>query len=153
MASESKTKWAYLAGLLDGDGSILIRRRDKNKTNGDRQRGISFVVVIKISGEPQHLGLLRDELDIGNLYIRKRLGQRHLAEWTIAGGQAISLLTNILPFLRLKREQAEVALSMPSPKSRWGVTTELRINQEDCRLKVTHLNQLGRGKKEVSHGS
>ena len=147
------TDWAYLAGLLDGDGCILIRRRDKSKTTGDRQRGISFITIITIGGEVSHLQGLRDKYLVGSVYIRKRIGLRHLAIWTIAGSIAIAVLKQLIPFLSLKLKQAIVALSMPRPRSRWGVTPELRNTQESCRILIQQLNQLGRGKKEKRNGN
>jgi len=125
----------------------MIRRRDKAQTIGDRARGISFIVLVKIGGEPNHLINLRSEFrNLGTIWIRKRQGQRHLAEWTIAGTQARSLLTLVLPYLRLKTKQAHVALGMPQPRTRWGVTPEVRETQEQARKTIKELNTLGRGK-------
>lgn len=139
---------AYLAGLIDGDGSIMIRRRDKKKTLGDRQRGISFMLIVAIGGETSHLTDLRKEWGlIGSFWVRKRENQRHLAEWKIANNNARRLLEAVEPFLKLKRPQALTALTLPSPRSRWGVTKELREQQELCRVQVSALNKRnGRGK-------
>lgn len=141
-------KSAYLAGMIDGDGSIMVRRRDKGKSKGDRARNISFILLIVIGGEPTHLRKLRAIWgNIGNIYIRKRKSQRHLALWTIASNQARSILGLVEPHLILKRRQAIVALSMPQPVTRWGVTPELRAAQERCRIKISNLNsRTGRGK-------
>lgn len=161
MAAEAKrgcgyrpTLAAYLAGLLDGDGCIMIRRREKVATFTDRRRGLSFIVLAAIGGEQGHLHALRVEAGgLGTTWVRKREGQRHLAEWKIAGGQARVFLGAIQPYLRLKKEQARVALGMPQPRSRWGATPVLRAEQERRFIEIKRLNhQFGRG-KAVAHGA
>lgn len=152
---------AYLAGLIDGDGSLLVRRRDRSASAGDRARGVSFILRVSIAGETEHINGLRSELSgLGNVWVRQRPEQRHLAEWVIAGGQARMLLAAVVPFLRLKRRQAEVMLAMPMPRSRWAATPELRHAQEAARVEVSRLNcRFGRGTvvaygggREVRHG-
>lgn len=154
MAVEAKLGCArYLAGLIDGDGAIMIRRREKPETRTDRRRGLSFIILVGIGGEPGHLKALRDEFgQIGTIWVRRREGQHHIAEWKIAGGQAVALLRAVSPHLRLKKDQALLVLGMPLPRSRWGVTPELREQQERCFLEIKRLNhRFGRG-KEADHG-
>lgn len=152
MANE--TDAAYLAGLVDGDGCITIRRRDRERSKSDRQRGVSFGLRVSIGGESEHLSALRATWgDIGSVWIRKRDGQRHLAEWNLVSKQARRLLESIEPYLILKKQQAQLALSMPRPITRWGVTPELRHRQEEFRVAVSTLNKrFGRG-KVVEYGS
>ena len=144
----SAAQCAYLAGLVDGDGYIGVRRRDKPATTGDRRRNISFIVLLKIGGEPQHITALREEwCRIGSIHTRKRPSQRHLAEWTIASNQARRVLEAIEPYLKLKHPQAQLAIAMPQPVSRWGVTQTLRDAQESARIAISNSNsRTGRGK-------
>jgi hypothetical protein len=145
---------AYLAGLIDGDGSIMIIRRQKGITKGDRKRGLSFQTFVKIGGETKHLTALRQDHRIGNLWIRKRPGQRHLAEWIIAGNQARNLLQSVLPYLRLKTDQAKTALTMPQCRSRWDATPALREAQLASWQLMKRLNhRVGRGQMEGGDGS
>lgn len=144
----TETDYAYLAGLIDGDGCVLVRRRDHPTRPGDRERGPSYGLNLSIGGEPKHLTGLRELFgNVGFIYIRKKEGQRHLAEWTIAAKRGLVLLRLVVPYMRLKKAQAELALAMPMPVSRWGVTTALREKQESIRLEIKRLNTLGRGKK------
>ena len=134
---------AYLAGLIDGDGCILILSRKGPATRSDRARGLSFIVEVKIGGDSEHLRGLRQEFkNIGSVYVRP---MDHLAEWTIAGQMARSLLADTLPYLRLKKRQALLALGMPHPRTRWGVTNELRERQAWHQAEVRRLNHRGRG--------
>jgi len=139
----------YLAGLIDGDGSILIIRRDKLTTIGDRKRGESFETSIKIGGEPKHLkGLQKEMGGIGYIWIRKRPGQRHLAEWSIAGRYCRPFLKQIIEHLRLKKKQAQLVLDFPRIKSRWDATPQIKKFRLGCWKKMKRLNQTGRGRIE-----
>ena len=143
------TDYAYLAGLIDGDGCILLRRRDYPNRPGDRARSQSYSLNLKIGGEPNHLFGLRTTFEmVGSIWIRKRPGQRHLAEWTIAAKRGLNLLEHVAPYLLLKKKQADLILAMPWPKSRWTATAEIRQKQEETRLEIKRLNTLVRGKEK-----
>jgi hypothetical protein len=138
---------AYLAGMIDGDGSILITRRDRHKTKGDRARGISFQVFVKIGGETRHVSHLRQLWGgIGSVYIRKRKGQRHLAEWAIEGRRAKKLLRHIRRYLMLKQRQALNAITFPQIHDRWHITSAIRSEQLRRWKLMKYLNsRVGRG--------
>lgn len=143
----TETDYAYLAGLIDGDGCVLVRRRDHKARPGDRQRGPSFSLNVKVGGETKHIYDLRKKHgNVGSVYTRKGKRKRHLAEWTIAAKRGRALLEKVVPHLILKRPQGLLVLQMPWPGSRWGVTPELRAEQERIRLEIKRLNKLGRGK-------
>jgi hypothetical protein len=96
---------AYLAGLLDGEGTITLSRRH---AHDNRQ-----LVVTIVSTE---LGLLTFALQaIGAGKItRKRVAQQHHAPsftYCIANRQALASLAQIAPYLRsYKRVRAELIL-------------------------------------------
>ena len=132
---------SYLAGLIDGDGSILILKRDRTGRGS-----LSFTVTVKVGGETEHITKLATQYGIGNVWVRKKVGLKHLAEWTIAGNQARWLLNAIKPYLQLKNPQACVALAMPQCRSRWDATAKLRAIQHTCHLQMKQLNHAkGRG--------
>lgn len=146
-----ETDYAYLAGLIDGDGCVLVRRRDHAAQVRDRKRGPSYSLAVKIGGEPKHLNGLRTlHGNIGSIWTRKKPGKRHLAEWTLSSKRAFVLLKRVVPYMILKRKQGELVLAMPWPVSRWGVTPELRARQEEIRLEIKRLNKTGRGKETQS---
>jgi hypothetical protein len=156
----SVAQLAYLAGLVDGDGSIMVRRRVRSRGSHARRRGspdrrrTGFTTILSVGGETVHLTNLRSEFgNIGTLYVRKRKGQRHLAEWRNADSKATSLIVVIVPYLRLKRQQAELVISMPRARSRWAATPEIRKRQEWIRSEIQRLNRRGRGKKRQRRGS
>jgi hypothetical protein len=145
---------AYLAGLIDGDGCIVVTRRDRRKTRGDRARGISYAVFVKVGGETGHIRHIKSLWGVGYIYIRKRKGQRHLAEWTIEGNKAKTLLTKIRPYLILKYPQAINAINFPQAQNRWDPNiTVIRAEQKKRWHIMKILNsRVGRGTRRY-HGS
>ena len=97
---------AYIAGFLDGDGSIhiqLIRQREYR---------YGFYVRVSVSFHQHETGRgglewLREQLEVG--YLRNRAGQ--MSDYVITSRPAIRrLLTALKPYAVFKRRQVEEAL-------------------------------------------
>ena len=120
-----KTDLAYIAGFLDGDGCVmlqLIRRKDYRL--GFQIR--ASIVFYQKSEQVSFLILLKDLLQCG--YIRHR--NDGMSELTIVGPGPVSIvLQKLLPYLRLKKLQAELALLVikQMPSSGRNMTPELLI--------------------------
>ena len=103
MSNEEK---AYIAGFLDGDGSImaqLIRRKDYRL---GFQIRVSVVFYQKTTHQ-DFLLWLKKQLDYG--YIRAR--RDGMTEYTIVGLREVELVLSLLyPFLHLKKELAKSVL-------------------------------------------
>ena len=107
MATDA-TVAAYIAGFLDGDGSIhiqLIRQREYR---------YGFYVRVSVSFHQHETGRsglewLRGRLKVG--YLRNRAGQ--MSDYVITSRPAIrTLLTAIRPYVVFKRRQVEEALKL-----------------------------------------
>ena len=102
----SKIELSYIAGFLDGDGCImlqLISRKDYRLGYEIR----SSIVFYQKDKNKKFLFWLKDKLKFG--YIRDR--NDNMSEYTIVGANpAKVILTQLLPFLRLKKEHAKLAL-------------------------------------------
>jgi hypothetical protein len=98
------TEKAYIAGFLDGDGSIHIRL----KPNETYQFGFQIapsIVFYQSSKEIHFLNDLKKLLNIG--YIRER--NDGIVEYIIGDIESmLYLIDSILPYLRLKRKQAKL---------------------------------------------
>jgi len=98
------TDAAYLAGIIDGEGSIMVlSKRD--------------TCIIKISVANTFVGLiewLTEVTGIGSVVMTARASEKHKTgyHWQCYSEAAESLLKQILPYLRIKRAQAELALSV-----------------------------------------
>ena len=102
---------AYIAGFLDGDGCIMLQlvyRRDY--VLGYQIR--ASVVFYQKQQYRSFLQWLQDQFD-GMGYIRNR--NDGMSEYTIVGITDVGkILQHLLPYLRLKKRQAEIALNVIS---------------------------------------
>ncbi len=112
------TLLAYIAGIVDGEGYIGI------KTNGWGKNGRPrYVIRVGVGNSDISLiQLLQVEFG-GSVYG----GNRHLTrtdgspyrpfwKWELCSRKAASFIESILPYLRIKKPQAELALKFQSRK-------------------------------------
>ncbi len=94
--------WSYLAGFLDGDGSIYVRLKP-NQTYRYRFQVAPSVVLYQSMKGKKFLADL--QLTIGRGYLRDRKDQ--IVEYVIEDSESILFMLNeMIPYLRLKRDQA-----------------------------------------------
>jgi hypothetical protein len=111
---------AYLAGIIDADGYITINRS---------QRGISVYhgPQIGIAGtrrEPHDLAASLWGGKVG-CYTPKISGHLPQFQWSRQGGTAAAIIVQLLPFLRVKVDQAYLALDL------WEHAEQGRQTKED----------------------
>lgn len=103
-----KTHLAYVAGFLDGDGSIYVRLKP-NKTYKYGFQIAPYVVFYQKKSEEIFLQDLQSQLKIG--YLRYR--NDDMIEYTIGDRPSIHvLLVKLMPYLRLKQRQAKLMLEI-----------------------------------------
>ena len=97
---------AYIAGFLDGDGSLMLQiKRRSDTTKG--WRVMATICFYQDSRHSQPLNWIRNELGIG--YIAKR--NDGITELRINGYEQVSeILKKLLPYVRFKKEQAQTIL-------------------------------------------
>ena len=114
----SKEVLAYLAGAIDSDGSIGVRRSTYAARHGDgRQATYSERICFK-QVTPDITDLLKATFG-GSVMIQKPsvTKGRQLHYWEATNQVAATALQMLLPYLRVKREQAENALALRASKS------------------------------------
>lgn len=97
---------AYLAGLIDGEGTVTLSRRHSNER---RQLVISIA-----STERDIVDWVLDEIGAGKVTRKRTVSERHAPSYTysIANRQALALLQQVVPYLRsYKRTRAGMALA------------------------------------------
>lgn len=100
---------AYIAGILDGEGSIVLWDRG----NGGR-------LQLRVSVANTHQGLVDYLCSITNCgsVVRHEFppekGYKTSLTWQVYGSNAVSLLKQLLPLLIVKRERAIVAIESQS---------------------------------------
>ena len=104
-----KTK-AYIAGFLDGDGSIFLQLISRKGYRLGYQIRASIVFYQK-TNQKMILRWLKHKLRFG--YLRDR--NDNLSEYTIVGFREVAVvLRKLLPYLLIKRKQAKLALKIIS---------------------------------------
>lgn len=107
-----KVLLAYVAGIIDGEGCIGI------KTNGSQKTGAKFVIRVSIGHTSEWLISMIHMQFGGSLYLKYAGSEHHKPAWgwELSSRKAESFLKLILPYLQIKRPQAELALSFQHRK-------------------------------------
>ena len=106
MGSRSKTDTAYIAGFLDGDGSVMLQV----KLRADTKRGVRFMATICLYQDTRHekpLLWIREKLGVG--YVSRR--NDGMTELRINGYvQVREILLELQPFIRFKVKQVHALI-------------------------------------------
>jgi len=97
---------AYIAGLVDGEGTITLSRRHANERR--------HLVVSIVSTERGILEWVLHETGAGKLTSKRTVSPKHAPSFTfsVSNRQALELLRQVAPFLRsYKRIRAGMALN------------------------------------------
>lgn len=107
MVKSRRQLLSYLAGLFDGEGYIGI---NKGRRDNGGYPSYSIAVTVRITEEL--LARLFHFNFGGSIYYRKYENPNWspIWSWTISGKNAEPFLQDILPYLLLKKPQAELAL-------------------------------------------
>lgn len=105
MGSQSNN-YAYIAGFLDGDGSIMLQLKKRS----DSTKGVRFMTTICFYQDSRHdknLKWIKKILRAG--YFSKR--NDGMSELRINGFKEVkNILENLSPFIRFKNKQAKLIL-------------------------------------------
>ena len=106
MGSRSKNDLAYIAGFLDGDGSLMLQIKKRS----DTKKAIRFMVTICLYQDSRHekpLHWMKDVLGAG--YISRR--NDNISELRINGyGRVKDILLQLKPHIRFKKVQANALI-------------------------------------------
>ena len=124
---------AYLAGIIDGEGSVFPTRR--------RDRPGTYELKVSITNtNPILVVWLSDTFGFG-VYPQEGRGNCK-SSWVCAlySDKAVSLLRSVLPFMKLKVEQAKIVIAMREIQLRHGAAHPALATLAD---RVTQLNRRG----------
>ena len=100
-----KTELAYVAGIIDGEGCISL--------NKNRQTGY-MALHLSVANTDELLADYLHSLFGGHRYVNRRSkrGPKHknVWYWSLYAENAVTILKLILPYLKLKRPQVELAI-------------------------------------------
>lgn len=102
----SDTDAAYIAGLIDGEGTVTLSRRHRNE---NRQ-----VCVTISSTERPMLEYVMEVIGVGKITNKTVSSERHSPSFTysVSNRQALHLLESVVPWLKsYKQQRAHLILS------------------------------------------
>ncbi len=106
MGSRLDQNKAYIAGFLDGDGSLMLQVKMRN----DTKRGVRFMATICLYQDTRHeepLHWIRTILKAG--YLSRR--SDGMSELRINGFEQVRrILTDLKPFIRFKATQVSILI-------------------------------------------
>ena len=123
--------WAYIAGFLDGDGSIMVQIKNRY----DTKTGWRLMFTICFYQDTRHkepLQWIKNKVGIGYLSNRKD----KITELRINGQkQNLLILRNLKPFVKFKKKRVNIVLKILS------LIAEKRFAQlnKKTRLKIADL--------------
>lgn len=137
MKTTSVADLAWLAGIIDGEGSIFIMKQGRT----DRERQFNYILRISVQSTD---GIMAKEcLNItgeGACFDQatQRENNSNTYKWQVSGKRAKHVLENILPFLRVKKDQAAAAIDFQNTtKKHWRqMTVDDYKKQEECYYKL-----------------
>lgn len=145
----SEVERAYMAGLLDGEGHIGITLL--SQPNGGKRHELSVTVTnTKIDALQQ----IAADWDGKIAQIRKRReGWSEVADIRWNSESAVRMLEAVLPYLRIKQEQARIAIRFGQTirdrnRRRTPLTEQEWQVREDLRLAIRGLNRRAPGRQE-----
>lgn len=99
---------AYIAGFLDGDGSIMLQLHRRN-SGKDVFRVKTVICFYQDSKHLKEIEWIKEVLGHGYVYTRND----HISELRIEGFQRVfEILLKLQPYLRFKRKQVKLMLDL-----------------------------------------
>lgn len=122
---------SYLAGFIDGDGSIYVRLKP-NKTYRYNFQVVSHVVLFQSQKNQKKFEKICSKINLGLLRVRKD----GIMEYVISKDDNVrEFLIQIKPFLILKKRQADLMLEIIAKRKKTR-------NEKDFQRLVELVNSL-----------
>lgn len=129
---------AYMAGIIDGEGCITIN----HARNWECLTGYTNMLQVKVAMTNYKVPYWLLDKCGGSLREHQPINHKLVFIWTIGSRQAANLLNQLLPYLKITKEQAEVAIKFQESMVIGGYkSTAYLENQEFYRLKLQELKR------------
>ena len=148
--SEDVLFWAYVAGLMDTDGSFSLKKQCQNK--GTHVINPRYLPVISLSmTDTRSINYIRENCTVGKLYIPRNKYTNagfHYQYGIYTKKECLEFLKRVIPHLTSKKENAQILLefcekSKNTKYCKAGISPEELSFREDCYRKIVCLNKYG----------
>lgn len=148
----SPTDVAYLAGFVDGEGTIGMRRVKLARNRG----GYSYEPYVSVGNTDPTIVTWLGEIFGGTVRTRKQQarGNRKLLiyQWEVKSRTAVAVCRVLAPFLRMKGKQADLLITRCSPEAgaviRYGTSEAYWAGLMATHAELKALNRRGRSPDE-----
>lgn len=143
--NEDDSFWAYVAGIVESDGSFSIKKQKY-------QYGQRYTPIISIDMvDPTSIGFISKNCNQGKVLANKNKDCTNGICYRLAIGkklEVIDFLERVIPFLKVKHEQANTLLEFcqnwkNTGYCKAGVPLEEMTFREECHQKIKQLNKYG----------
>ena len=123
---------AWLAGIIDGEGSIFIMRQARK----DRERTVNFILRVTVESTDAIMAPTCKEITGEGEKIRQNSDNRpncsDRLKWQVNGKKAVRILKAILPYMMVKKDQAEAAIKFQeTTKKHWRNMEEIDYTKQE----------------------
>ena len=132
----------YLAGILDGEGSIGIEHLSPTK-NRIKDYYVCRLCVINTS--LVLVNWLKERFK-GQINIRKQIANHKICyRWHIFGSDLEAMLKAVIPFLKIKHQQAQLVIQYRETvgKTGWNVSDETLELRKSYWIQCKEFNRVG----------
>lgn len=137
LIDESPLKWAYIAGLMDTDGSFMIHKRE----NHNGMKSPNYISKISYGeNDSRPINFIRHIFPFGNVNLKDSStakGGRFVWELVVKL-EIVDFIERLLPYLKVKKINAEIVLDFCKKHNpvkrghRFGVPLEELAFRENC---------------------
>lgn len=135
---------AYLAGIIDGEGSLYVA----SASLPSGTKSYSARLSVDQSNE-EFIRWVASMFGVGcvaEVTKKSSLGKKRAFAWRASCKEAASVLRAVIPYLKIKKRQAELLLELEenkSPRGASSVSVEAMKRREEIKTEVTSLNRTG----------
>ena len=135
-----RDKIIYLAGIVDGEGSVQIEIQSMNAVRKMHYYSIRLLVI---NTSKELMDWLYSNFG-GKITARKLIpNKRQCYKWNICSYNAANILKECLPYMIIKKRNAEVLIEFmqTKPEGTWNVTEEIQSHRKILYDRLKLLNK------------
>ncbi len=112
--------YAWMAGFVEADGCISVMKSGgRNSERSPMTRFGMALLVNQKDPRPIHMFVKAFGGRVRTTTKKHKSGPKRYFVWALRANQAYAALTHLLPYLKVKREQALVAMSLQESVNTW----------------------------------
>jgi len=118
---------AYIAGFVDGEGCIRLKRAN--------QGGNSYYVTLQITNSNEDILEFIRQLFGGQIGFQEKASNKVIYQYRLTSAEAVGALKLLYPFLREKRTQAHMAILFQENKDKLTPEAKYRLFSDLMEIK------------------